>query len=416
MPLTYSAHPTKDTYARANGLKTIMGAFIIGAFAFVLGYQVATDGYRLRLDPTGLDVDKVATVQEHTDLDLTEFWRVLGLLEKNFINTDKLAENTLVDGAIKGMVAALDDPYTYYLTDAETDSFQDGLDGVYEGIGVQLGYKEENLMIIAPLSGGPAEAAGVKPGDIIVAIEGESAASLNLGEVVQKVRGTEGTSVKLTLARKNAEGGLDPVEVTITRKKISAPNILATREDDGIVVLNILRFGTDIEGEWKQIVKEYDLKNAKGIVVDVRNNPGGYLNGAAVIASSFMKKGVVVSQEFADGEKNEYTNDKEGELLGKPVVALINESSASASEILAGALKQAAGAILVGTKSFGKNTVQEAYQLDDGASVHITAAHWLLPNGERIPDDGIVPDVAIEQGDTDDAQRDRALEILKEKM
>lgn len=415
MAFTYSGNSFNSNPSRSGFIRTLLGMVIIALFAGALGYQIATEGYRLNVSASGISWDKTGVAASQYGLDLSEFWRVLGLIEDNYINLDEVENKTLVDGAIKGMVAALGDPYSYYLTTDETDSFQEGLDGVYEGIGVQLGYKDNNLIVIAPLTGGPAEEKGVKSGDIILAVEGESVASLNLGEVVQRVRGKEGTEVTLTLARAREDGGFEPLEMTLPRVKINAPNILVTHED-GVAVISILRFGTDIVSEWKKIMAEENLAAASAILIDVRNNPGGYLNGAAEIASSFTPKGVMVSQEYIDGKRDDFTSKREGELLGKPIVVLINESSASASEILAGALKVSASATLVGQKSFGKNTVQQAYQLDKGTSVHITAAHWLLPNGERIPDDGMVPDILVEGGEGNDTQKDRALEILKEKM
>lgn len=415
MSFTYSGNSFNSNSPRSGFIRTFLGMVVIAVFAGVLGYQVATEGYRLNISAAGISWNKTGVTATQRGLDLTEFWRVLGLIEDNYINLGEVDNKTLVDGAIKGMVDALGDPYSYYLTTDETDSFQEGLDGVYEGIGVQLGYRDDNLIVIAPLSGGPAEQVGVKSGDIILAVEGESVASLNLGEVVQRVRGEEGSSVKVTFARQKTDGGLEPLELTIPRAKINAPNILVTHED-GIAIISILRFGTDIVSEWKNIVVEENLAQAAGILIDVRNNPGGYLNGAAEIASTFTPKGVMVSQEYSDGKRDDFTSNKEGALLGKPIVVLMNESSASASEILAGALKVSAGATLVGQKSFGKNTVQQAYQLDKGTSVHITAAHWLLPNGERIPDDGMVPDVVVEGNNGNDDQKDKAIEVLKEKM
>lgn len=415
MSFTYSGNSFNTQPPRSGFIRTLVGMVIIAVFGGVLGYQVATEGYRLDISTAGVSWGKTSVLAAQRGLDLTQFWRVLELMEDNYIDLDKVDDKTLVDGAIKGMVDALDDPYSYYLTTDETDSFQEGLDGVYEGIGVQLGYRNDNLVVIAPLTGGPAEELGVKSGDIILAVEDESVSSLNLGEVVQRVRGEEGTSIKVTFARQKVDGGFEPIELTIPRAKINAPNILVTHED-GVAVISILRFGTDIVSEWKSIVAKENLADARGILIDVRNNPGGFLNGAAEIASTFAPKGVMVSQEYANGKRDDSISNKDGELLGKPVVVLINESSASASEILAGALKVSGGATLVGQKSFGKNTVQQAYQLNQGTSVHITAAHWLLPNGERIPDDGMLPDVVVESGETNDTQKDRALEILKEKM
>jgi carboxyl-terminal processing protease len=413
---------TANSFSRSSGLskKIILGFVVVALLAFTLGYQVAVEGYRVIVEDGSIQwyVSAADPESEQGRLDLRRFWRVLSLIEENYLRLDELDRVKLVDGAIGGMVEALGDPYTYYLSSDETSSFQESLDGTYEGIGVQLGFKEDQLVIIAPLEGGPAEKAGIQAGDIIVAVDGESVANLNLGEVVQKVRGEKGTSVVLSLGRKNASNTIDVNEITVERAEINAPNMLLTWEEEGIAYIQILRFGTGIEKEWQSLVQDLRSQQVKGIVLDVRDNPGGYLNGAVEIASSFTSdRHVIVSERFTNGELKNFTATHEGQLQDIPVVVVMNESSASSSEILAGALRQLAGATLVGVKSFGKNTVQEAYNLDGGSSVHITAANWVLPNGEVIPDEGLAPDIEVvnEEG-KDDLQKPKALETLQQKL
>lgn len=397
----------------------LLGIVLVALFAFTVGYQVATEGYRISFENGRLQWYVTAAVGagDQTRLDMRRFWRVLSLIDENYLREEKIDTNKLVDGAIRGMVEALDDPYTYYLSSDETVSFQDSLDGKYEGIGVQLGFKDDQLVVIAPLEGGPAEKMGILAGDLILTVDGEPVANLNLGEVVRKIRGEQGTSVTLTLGRRNENNEIAVFELTIERAEIDAPNILISWEDEGIAYVHILRFGTGIEKEWQGVVNQMTSQNARGIVVDVRDNPGGYLNGAVEIAASFTKRGVIVSEQFANGQKKDFSSSRDGQLQNIPIVVVMNGSSASSSEILAGALKQLAGATLVGEQSFGKNTVQEAYTLDGGSSVHITAANWVLPNGEIIPDDGLVPDIEITSEESeDDVQKERALEALREKM
>ncbi len=398
--------------------KYFFGVLLVALFSFTVGYQVATEGYRFSFEGGRLQWYATAAVGngDQTQLDMRRFWRVLSLIDENYLHEEKVDKSKLVDGAIRGMVEALGDPYTYYLSSDETVSFQDSLDGKYEGIGVQLGFKNEQLVVIAPLEGGPAEKAGIQAGDIILAVDDVSVANLNLGEVVQKIRGEQGTSVTLSLGRRNETDEISVFTLTIERAEIDAPNILLSWEEEGIAYVHILRFGTGIEKEWQTLVGQMINQNVRGIVIDVRDNPGGYLNGAVEIAASFTKKTVIVSEQFANGDKKDFSSNRDGQLQNVPVVVVMNGSSASSSEILAGVLKQLAGATLVGEQSFGKNTVQEAYTLDGGNSVHITSANWVLPNGEIIPDNGLVPDVEVTSEESDDAQKEKALETLKEKM
>lgn len=393
--------------------KLIFGLVLVSAFSFTLGYQIASDGYSFNRAASILPFQNADANEKRLDLD--RFWRVLSLIDENYLRQEGVNDKDLIDGAIGGMVESLGDPYSYYLSTDETTSFQDGLDGKYEGVGVQLGYKNDQLVIIAPLDGGPAKTAGIQAGDIIGAVDGTSIENMNFGEVVSRIRGEQGTTVVLTIARRNTEGKADIFDVSIVRDEIDAPNMLLNWEEGNIAYVNLLRFGTGIDKEWGLLEREMIDKNVAGVVIDVRDNPGGFLDGAVTIASSFTDKGLIVGERYADGTVDEFNSKSEGALQGVPIVIVMNESSASASEILAGALRQRANATIVGVKSFGKNTVQKAYSLDAGSSVHVTVANWVLPNGEIIPDDGLTPDIEV-KADTatkEDEQKIRALEVVK---
>lgn len=392
---------------------SLMLVMMLMLTSFVLGYQLATDNYALPL--LGAEYSLLPS-KKTGKLDLGEFWKVYDLLDEKYLRMSTISDEALVEGAIEGLVNALEDPYTYYLDEVDTTDFQDGLDGAYQGIGVQLGYgNDSELIVVAPLSGSPAESAGMKSQDVIVGVDNTPVDGLNLSEVVDLIRGEAGTAVTMNIVRKgkNTEERLD---IAVVRDDINAPNILFSAEEGNIAYVNILRFGTGIEKDWKNLVRDENLKAYNGIVFDLRGNPGGFLNGAVEIASSFTHPGVMVSEQFANGTKKDFLNDDEGELVDMPVVVLINGSSASASEILAGILKLEVNAVLVGEQSFGKNTVQEAHTLGEGKTVHITVANWVLPNGEIIPDEGIEPEVIVASSEDGDVQKDTALMVLQERF
>ncbi len=347
-------------------------------------------------------------------LDMAPFWHVLDLMSQDSIYISNVAPEKLVEGAIKGMVEAVGDPYTSYFTSKENSGFKNGLEGLYEGIGAQLGFKDKKLAIIAPLESSPAQKAGVKAGDLIVAVDGESTVDWSVPKAVSVIRGEAGTTIKLTLAR-----GGESFDVEIKRAKIQIPAVRVTWLDGNIAHVRVLRFGSDTNAEWDKAVNELVMKNAKGVVLDVRNNPGGLLNSAIYLASEFFNDGVVVKRQ-TNHDLVEFKVDHKCRLCDVPVVVLINEGSASASEILAGAIQSRDRGKLVGVKSFGKGTVQEAIDLSDGSAIHITTAKWLLPNGKNIHGEGLTPDYTVETKvetgpfgkSEDDAQLNKAVELL----
>lgn len=370
-------------------------------------------GFRLGREDRPKSIDPQA-------VDLRLFWQVWDKLEQSYLIKDKLDPQTLVYGAIKGMTAALGDPYTVFLPPQANKETKEELDGAFEGVGIQLGFKDGQLAVVAPLEGMPAKAVGVRAGDLILHIKDENkkidqdTLDLSLPEAVRLIRGEKGTSVELTILH---EGEIEPLVLAIRRDTIVVKSVeLVWFEDKNIVQIKLTRFGGRTEAEWQTAVKEIDQRRPRAIILDLRNNPGGYLQGAVNLAGEFLSRGrLVVKQENAAGEVETYSVDRQGQLLTQPLVILVNQGSASSSEILAGALKDHGRAKLVGETTFGKGTVQEALDVAEGAGLHVTTAKWLLPSGLWVNDSkGLAPDIVVKDDpETEiDEQLAKAIEAL----
>jgi len=398
-----------------NLLTNFLFSLAIIVIIFGSGYKLGE--YRV----TGSFLPVTKTDRNFKDTNFNLFWKTFDELDQKFVDKKKLDPKKMYFGAIKGMVAALDDPYTFFLTPEENKQSKSDLEGKFEGIGAQLGLKDGRITVIAPLKKSPAENAGIKSGDIIVKVDGAETATWTLTQAVSKIRGTKGTKVKLTVDRSGKE-----MEFTIIRDQIIVASVEIEFEKN-IAYLKLNQFGENTNEDWDRAVleieNEWGQKRIKGMILDLRNNPGGYLDSSVYLASDFLSKGeLVVKQESTVTESREYTSIRNGRLLGIPLVVLINGGSASASEILAGALRDHKKAILIGEKSFGKGSVQEALDLDEGAGLHVTVAKWILPKGDWINAKGIKPDIEvkneIKEGNTitkeTDLQLTRAFkEILK---
>ncbi|MBI4100400.1 S41 family peptidase [Candidatus Microgenomates bacterium] len=361
------------------------------------------------------------------DVDFELFWDVWDSLSKNYIDKSKLDPQQMVYGAITGMTKAVGDPYTVFLPPEENKAFKADLgDTKFEGIGAQLGAKDSSILIVAPLKGSPAESAGIKAGDVILKVGSEETIGWTVPEVVAKIRGPKGTKIVLTILRENET---KPKDIEIIRDTIIVKSVeWSIKESEDckggeknckVVYLKLSRFGDEV-GEWNRAIDEIRTQlsgsagsSIKGLVFDLRNNPGGYLSGAVLVASEFLKEGTVVQQENAGGQKRPYVVEKPGKLTTIPMIVIINKGSASASEIVAGALKENNRAELLGEKSFGKGSIQEAEDVGQGAGLHITTAKWLLPSGKGV-ESGLVPDIEITASDdpTKDPQLQKAIETL----
>jgi carboxyl-terminal processing protease len=330
----------------------------------------------------------------------------------------QLDQSKLNQGLRRGLVEAAGDPYTEYFDPTAAKDFNNELSGSITGIGAELGTdSQSNVVIVAPLSGYPAENAGLKPKDIIAAVNSQSTQGMSVDAVVNKVRGKEGTDVTLTVVR----GSEKPFDVTITRQKITVPSV-KSEVDGNIGYLKISQFTNDTVDLAQKAAQDFKQQNVKGVVLDLRSDPGGYLKAAVGVSSLWLDKGQTVVQERRDTAvvSTEYASGN-NILKGLPTVVLIDGGSASASEITAGALHDSGAAQLVGVKSFGKGSVQQVENLPDGSELKVTIARWFTPKGKNIDKQGITPDVVVEPGPNDsvtgpDAQKDKALELVTSKI
>lgn len=403
-------------------------------------------GYRLGERKASLNiVDSRPVVNtetpDGTNVDFNLFWDVWGKVSRYYIDPKAIDIQKLVYGAVSGMVAAVGDPYTSFFPPQENKQFKEDLGGAFEGIGAQLGMKDGRVIVVSPLKGTPAEAAGVLPNDIILKVDDAETAGWTVDQAVDRIRGPKNTKVRLTLLSPLSSEG--PREVEIVRNTITVPSVtwwvknvrdvaeiasateaasLKLRSDNSrVAYINLTRFGDNTNADWDKAVNEIlaaekNGNKVAGLVLDLRNNPGGYLDGAVYIASEFMKGGTVVSQVNSDGTRQDYPTDRKGKLTGMKVVVLVNRGSASAAEIVAGALRDSNRAKLVGETTFGKGTVQTPFDLSGGSSVHITTGKWLLPGGTSISEKGLTPDLTVvldpANAATADGQFARAIELL----
>lgn len=394
-----------------------LGVIILVVLAYRLGEnegRYASSGGDFSMSVSSL-FGQSSPSEERVDMSL--FWRSWDLLQNRYVDAKGLDEKKMVEGAIRGMMASTEDPYTTFLDEKESSDLEADISGSFEGIGAEIGIRDKILTVISPLSESPAEKAGLRAGDKILKINDEETLQMNLDDAVSKMRGKKGTDVTFTILRESEQ---ETRQITVTRDRIDVKSVTATYKDGGIALVTLTRFGEETARDFEGISRDIRDRQVKGIVLDMRNNPGGLLQTAVELGGSFLEKGsVVVSEEYGNGKKDVEKTIGKGELKDIPVVVLINEGSASASEILAGALKDNRSDItLVGKKSFGKGSVQELIPLPKGTSAKITVAKWLTPSGRAIDHDGISPDVEVELSDEDfeqkrDPQLDRALELLR---
>ena len=388
-------------------VRNILASLVLAIVVFGAGVAVGRGNFHL-LGTKSIPVNTSLSNQ----LDYSSVNQVYKILKTDF--DGQLDTKKLIDGLKTGLVNASGDPYTEYFNAKDAKTFNDELTGSITGIGAELGTNEQNdIIVISPLSGYPAEKAGLKPHDIIAAINGTTTQGLSIDAAVSKIRGNPGTQVTLTIVR----GPAKPFEVTITRQKITVPSV-KYEEDGSIGYLKITQFTGDTVNLAQKAAQEFKAKNVKGVVLDLRGDPGGYLSAAVGVSSLWLNNGQTVVQERRGSTVvgTEYASGN-NLLKGLPTVVLIDSGSASASEITAGALHDNGYATLVGTKSFGKGSVQQVENLPDGSELKVTIARWYTPNGKNIDKQGITPDTVVTVSDQDtaagrDPQKDKALSLV----
>lgn len=395
--------------------KKIVSTAVLLVAVFVLGIVIGqkVDGTKIA-NPFGK--------REEVNMDM--FWNVWDIVSTQYVDADKVDSQKMVTGAIKGMVNSFEDPATVFLDPEETEEFNESISGKYfEGIGAELGYSDGNVIVVSPLEGSPAKEAGIRPGDYILKIDDyELTASDTVYDAVAKIRGDAGTKVTLTILHKGEE---EPVTVEIVRREITVSSMQLdfVGENKDIAHLKVNRFTETSLAEWERLwdskIDEVVDAGSKKMILDLRGNPGGYFDAAVYAGDEFIDEGKVIAKE-RDGSGNirEFKSRKGGKLIDVEVVVLVDEGSASASEILAGSLQQNGRAKIVGMPTYGKGTAQTVLDLADGSSLHITILKWLLPDGQNIDrDNSIKPDVEVDLTNEDfkagiDPQLSKAIEIL----
>ena len=400
---------------------------IIGGGGFMAGliYGQKAELARRLADPQAVLLGKLSGLYQQdkqgrlsSDIDFSLFWKTWDLIKTNYVDQDKLTDKQMFYGALSGLVSSVDDPYTVFMNPEESKLFNEDLTGTFSGIGAEVGLRNDVVTIIAPLAGTPAERAGLRSGDKVYAIDKQSTVGLTVDEAVKKIRGDKGTTVTLTIAR----NGDKLRDISITRDTIVVKSV-ATNYDQasGLYTITISNFNADTEPLFQAAIQDIERQKPRSLILDLRNNPGGYLDAAVAIASFWISDGVIVSEQFSNQSATQPQHARGlAPLAGLPTVVLINQGSASASEIVAGALMDHQQATTIGKTTYGKGSVQVVRDLPDGSMVKITTAKWLTPNGTSINDKGIKPNIEVELTEDDfnknvDPQMVKARQFLLKK-
>lgn len=392
----------------------ILITFIFGAI-FGLAYSQDLTDF-ININNRGLVFNKNQK-HNYANVDFAELFQLWEVIEKKYVNKNDLTEAQLFYGALAGSVASLNDPYSIFLNPELAEEFAMELTGSFEGIGAEIGIKNDMLTVISALPNTPADKAGLISQDVILAIDNQDTASLSLDQAINLIRGKSGTTVTLTIKRPNEE---KLIELKITRSKIEIESVKWKMISNNIAYLEIISFNEDTSAEFKKAINQVLINNPKGIILDLRNNPGGYLDTAINIASYWIEDGVVVKEKYNEAEKdNEYQAQGNAKLKNFKTAVLINGGSASASEIVAGALQDYKLAYLIGETTFGKGTIQDLTTFDDGSALKLTIAYWLTPNDNMIEGEGIKPDQEVELTKDDysndlDPQLDEAIKYINQ--
>ncbi len=415
-PKTFFGNIWRFTTSRVVGISMLIVIVILSFGSGVRYGQQHPSSAGAYPNIVGSNDVKNRTTPSHisSQVDFSEFWEVWDLLANTYFDKSKVNAQKMMYGAISGMVSSLGDPYTTFLSPDQNKQAKDDLGGNFEGVGIELGYKDNNLVVMSPLDDTPAKRAGILAGDYITKIGGQATDGISLPEAVDKIRGPKGSHITLELYRTGAD---KPYTVDLTREEIHVKSVTFAKKEGNIGYIKLSRFGDQTNSEWDDAVDQALKSNVSAIVLDLRDNPGGYLESAIYIGSEFVN-GTIVKQENSDGSKKVFTSVRQGKLLQVPVVVLINKGSASAAEILAGAISANNRGKLVGETSFGKGTIQEVEELDKGSGIHITRARWLMPNDYWVHMKGIKPDVEVTMTVDDtkagkDPQLDKAIEVVK---
>lgn len=405
----------KEENKQTSKIKSNLKIIILVTIFFFLGVFIGTKG-KPEIEKVSSISNKATAVE--TTADFAPFWKVWNTINEKSPNKDKITDQDRVYGAISGLVGSLNDPYSVFFSPDEAKAFQDEIAGNFTGVGMEIGIKNKILTVIAPLKDTPAEKAGIKAGDQVLKIDKTITAGLAVEKAIKLIRGEKGTTVKLTIFH---EGDKEPKEIKIIRDVINIPTLDSELRPDGIFVVKLYSFTANSADLFRGAMIKFQDSGSKKLIVDLRGNPGGYLDSAVDISSWFLPGGkVVVTEDYGGNAKPKIFRSRGYNAFGDDFkfIILINGGSASASEIVAGAMQDQGKAKLVGEQSFGKGSVQEVIDVTKDTLLKITVAKWLTPNGHLIHEIGLTPDykIAITKSDIEkklDPQMDKAVELLK---
>lgn len=339
------------------------------------------------------------------------FWEAWSIIEREYNADAPLDLQKMVYGAISGAINSLGDPYTTFSEPAQARIFEEDLEGSFEGIGATVDLVEGLLVIVEPLESSPALKAGLRPNDVILEVDGQSLQGLDLTEAISLIRGPKGTRVRLLIHR---PGMLEPFEVELTRDKIDLPTVSHQMLEDGIAYVRLTEFNNQATTRLRAALRSLMEEEPRALIFDLRGNPGGYLHIAVQVASQFIREGVVVIEKNSKGEVGELRADGRGLALDVPLVVLVDGGTASASEIVAGAIQDLGRGTLIGRPTYGKGSVQASYTLSDGSAVRVSIARWYTPNGHQLDGDGLTPDIVVEPDPEQSADDDPVLERARQ--
>ena len=388
------------------GLPAVILAFFIGMYV---------GGENLPLAARQVDLPEGAEV---TNKDFAPFWKAWQVLDDKFVAAASTTVEQKIWGSIQGLASSYDDPYTVFFPPQESKMFQEDISGNFEGVGMEIGIKDDMLVVVSPIKNSPADRAGVKAGDKILTIDDKSTAGMSVDEAVKLIRGKQGTVVKMNFL---SDGSSRPVEKSITRAVIDIPTIETSVKPGGVFVIRLFSFTAQSPTLFRNALREFVGSGSSRLILDLRGNPGGYLDAAWDMASWFLPAGTpIVIEDFGGNDDPRIYRSKGYDIFNESLrmIILVDKGSASASEILAGALQEHGRAELVGTETFGKGSVQELVQITPETSLKVTIARWLTPKGHNLSENGLVPDYEIEPAEDDskavkDLQMEKALELLK---
>jgi carboxyl-terminal processing protease len=386
--------------SRLTNLFFIVIFTIVG---FTGGYVLGQTG----LGPVQLFPNNAGTPANLED-SFSPFWEVWDLVHARYFE-QPVDDDLLIEGAIEGMLAVLDDPNTRYLSPEDQALSQENMAGEIQGIGAEVSEEEGHIVIVSPIEGSPAAAAGLQPGDILLTADGVKLSGMSVIEAAQLVRGPKGTVVVLAVERDGEQ-----FEVSIERDTVQIASVRGEILEGNLAYVRLTQFGENSDEELEELLTTLTAQNPDGLILDLRRNPGGSLDTAVNIADQFLPEGIILHERFGNGRQTDFDSSDEGLADELPLVLLIDEGSASASEVLAGAIQDRERGVLIGQTSFGKGTVQSWQQLSNGGGVRITTARWLTPDDHWIHEAGLTPDyfIPIAEDGEEDSQLEAAVDFL----